>query len=166
MQRNELEASVLSEIAIYFEMPELRKQSFAYPIYADRFLDDVHIQALWRSNRKVALETLRSMRRDVMVSKAESEMDVAEVWIRRFADQNAAYSVIWADRYKEVEERMAFLQMNAANDRSEGLRIYRDWLVGEAAKDGEDNIPFRLEAELFAPFYWSNKAKYEAAMKG
>ena len=35
---NELEASVMSEMAIYCEMPELRKQAFPYEIFVDRFL--------------------------------------------------------------------------------------------------------------------------------
>jgi hypothetical protein len=164
MQRNELEASVLSEIAVYFEMPGLREASFDHEIYADRFLNDPNMQNLWRNNREVALETLRSMRRDVMVSKAEHQMDLTEVWIRRFADQNAAYSVIWADRYGEIEKQMSWLQSSAHADRSHIIRLYRGWLEQESAKDIVDNIPFRQEAELFAPFYWSNKTKYSSAM--
>jgi hypothetical protein len=64
MQRNELEASVLSEIAVYFDMPGLRQNSFDHNIYADRFLDNRSMRQLWKTNREVALETLRSMRRD------------------------------------------------------------------------------------------------------
>lgn len=160
MQRNELEASVLSEIAIYFEMPELREESFNHPIYADRFINDPNLQTLWKANRDVALETMRSIRRDVMVSKPEHLMDTSEIWIRRFADQNAIYANVWADRYNEIEQRMAALQLA---DRKTGLQEHLDWLEVEAARDPIDNIPFRQEAELFSPFYWSNKAKYEEA---
>lgn len=163
MQRNELEASVLSEIAVYFEMPGLREASFSHEIYADRFLDDRAMQTLWRTNRRVALETLRSQRRDVMVSKAEHTMDVTERWIRRFADQNDAHSVVWADRYLEIEERMSWLQQATSEDRN-FIKLYQRWLEDKAAKDSVDNIPFREEAELFSPFYWSNKRKYEEAM--
>ena len=162
MQRNELEASVFSEITIYLEMPELRADAFKHEIYADRFLNDPTILALWRSNRRVAIETIRSIRRDVMVSKAEHTMDLTERWIRRFAEQNDAYSITWADRYCEVEERMARLQ---DGDRVKALDSHRRWIEHEAAKDAVDNIPFRLEAELFSPFYWSNKAKFQKAIE-
>lgn len=164
MQRNELEASVLSEIAVYLEMPELREASFDHPIYADRFLNDA-MRRLWRINREVALETFRTMRRNVMISKPESEMDTAEIWIRRFADQNATYGIVWADRYRDIENAMASLQEEvAAGGRQQAARDYAEWIGEEAARDPVDAIPFRREAELFSPFYWSNKTKYAEAM--
>lgn len=165
MQRNELEASVLSEIAVYFEMPGLREASFSHPIYADRYLRNPMMRELWQANPAVAIETLRTMRRDIMTSKPYHEMDVAEKWIRRFSDQNAAYSVIWADRYREVEGQMALLQSAAVHNRREALDHFGEWIEEEAGRDQVDFIPFRSEAELFAPFYWDNKAKYAEAMK-
>lgn len=164
MQRNELEASVLSEIQVYFEMPALREASFNHPIYADRFLGDPMMHALWRGNREVAVETIRARRRDVMVSKPFNEMDLTEQWIRRFAEQNDAYSIAWSDRYLEVEARMAVLQFESQSDRVGAARDYFDWITAEAARDPIDNIPFRQEAELFCPFYWSNKARYAQAV--
>lgn len=169
MQRNELEASVLSEIAIYFDLPELRKCSFQHEIYADRFLHNPRMQNLYKVNRETALETLRSMRLDVMVSKPKEQMDMTEIWIRRFADQNVVYASVWADRYREVERGMSCFQRIAlgygSNPRKAALEMLRRWLDREIARDPKDNIPFRQEAELFAPFYWSNKEKYEDAMK-
>ncbi len=101
-----------------------------------------------------------------MVSKPEHLMDNTERWIRRFAEQNAAYAITWSDRYDEIEHMMAALQQSAALDRAAALGAFRVWLEQEAARDAEDNIPFRQEAELFSAFYWANKAKYAAAMKG
>lgn len=164
MQRNELEASVMSEIGVYFEVPELRAQTFGYPIYADRFLNDENMKSLWAANKDVAVETIRSIRRDVMVSKPEHQMDITEQWIRRFDEQNTAYSITWSDRYLEVEERMAHLQFGATRDRVAALESHVAWIEAEAAKDTIDNVPFRLEAELFSAFYWANKAKYAEAM--
>jgi len=164
MQRNELEASSMSEITIYFEMPELRANSFPHPIYADRFLDDVDMKALWATNKDVAVETIRSIRRDVMVSKPEHLMDITEQWIRRFAEQNAIYSITWSDRYVEVENHMSNFQMATAVSREEALAHHLNWITTEAAKDPVDNVPFRQEAELFATFYWANKEKYAKAM--
>ena len=164
MQRNELEASVFSEIQVYFEMPELRPLSFPYPIYADRFLTDPNMQALWAANRDVAVETIRSVRRDVMLSKPEHLMDKTERWIRRFAEQNAVYSITWADRYPEVEGRMSAFQIDAAYDRKHAALHHRVWLEAEAAKDTADHVPFRQEAELFAAHYWANKEKFSKDM--
>jgi hypothetical protein len=164
MQRNELVASTTSEIEIYFEMPELRALSFPFPIYADRFLNDPAMQKLWKMNKSVAIETIRTIRRDVMLSKPEHLMDLTELWIRRFAEQNSAYGIIWSDRYSEVEDHMAQLQQAAAEDRGAALARHAAWITEEAARDQVDFIPFRLEAELFAAFYWANKARYAKAM--
>ncbi len=164
MQRNELEASVLSEIQVYFEMPELRKVSFEYPIYADRFLDDPKMQKLWQANKTVAIETIRTIRRDVMLSKPEHSMDLTEKWIRRFADQNSVFAVAWADSYREVEAHMADFAAISMVDRAAAGEIHHHWVKTQAAKDPIDNIPFRQEAELFSAFYWANKEKYSKAM--
>jgi hypothetical protein len=165
MQRNELEASVLSEIAVYFEMPGLREASFQHEIYADRFLDNGDLRKLWRANKNVAYETIRTMRRHVMNSMAESDMDLAEKWIRQFARQNAAYMLAWGDRYQEVEEHMEEFQVLASVDNRAAADFHWRWLQDLMKADPEDAIPFRQEAELFSPFYWTNKAKYEAAMR-
>jgi hypothetical protein len=164
MQRNELEASTFSEIELYFQMPGLRERSFPYPIYADRFLEDEAIRILWSKNREVAVETLRTIRRDVMMSKPEHTMDLTERWIRRFAEQNAIYSITWSDRYGEVEQHMHDFTLAALEDRQTGADMHVNWLKKEAGKDPVDFIPFRREAELFAGFYWSNKEKYAEAM--
>lgn len=169
MQRNELEASVLSEIAVYFEMDGLREQSFDHEIYADRYLKSEAMRRLFIINSDTAIETLRTMRRHVMVSKPEHEMDLAESWIRRFNNQNGIYFNVWEDRFAEIERQMALFQQMACTDSDEGrkmaLGFNKIWIEKEAAKDAENNIPFRLEAELFAPFYWSNKEKYDEAME-
>ena len=105
------------------------------------------------------------MRRHVMISKPEHEMDLTEIWIRRFADQNQAYNVVWSDRYTEIENAMAALQTRTAlGHRGEVVSQFQAWLEAEADRDREDCIPFREEAALFSPFYWTNKRKYAEAM--
>jgi hypothetical protein len=165
MQRNELEASVLSEIAVYFEMPGLRECSFPHPIYADRFLLDPDMRDLWSANPAAAIDTLRTMRREVMTGRNDLLLDDAERWIRRFADQNAAWAVSWSHRYLDVENFMAAFRPLAARNRAEAAAQHVAWIGAEAARDPVDLIPFRDEAELFSPFYWTNKRRYEAAMQ-
>jgi hypothetical protein len=134
-------------------MPGLREASFPHPIYADRFLNDPYMQALWTHNKEVAIETLRIKRRDVMVSKPQHLMDTTELWIRRFAKQNEAYSLSWSDQYNDVERHMAEFQSIAmAGDRERAIHFHRDWLEAEAANDPKDNIPFRLQAEFVHRF--------------
>jgi hypothetical protein len=164
MEDNELKASVCSEIRVYFELPDLRERAFAHPIYADRFLGDSAIQTLWRKNKPVAIETLQEARRDVMFSKGEHEMDMAERWIRRFALQNRQWSTCWYDRYLEIENRMFAFQIEALNgDRSGAIKQQAAWIEREASADPADHIPFRQEAALFANIYWSNRRRYETA---
>jgi len=165
MQRNELEASVCSEIQVYFEMPGLREKSFDFPIYADRYLANPDMQIMWQAHRNVQIETLRMQRRNVMVGKPEHEMDMSERWIRRFAEQNAAYALAWSDRYHEVEAHMYDFQMMAMHGlRSDAINKHLAWLEDEAARDKADHVPFRQEAELATAFYWANKQKHAAAM--
>jgi hypothetical protein len=166
MVRNELEASVLSEIQVYFEMPELRASSFAHPIYADRYLNDPYMRILWRENKLVALETLRAIRRNVMVGMPEHEMDATELWIRKFAQLNAAYSIVWSDHYDQIERHMRDFQMDThSNGRRDAILRHRDWLEGQAGKDPVDHVPFRRQAELSTAFYWHNREKHQEAMR-
>ena len=165
MERNELESSALSEIQIYFEMPDLRAASFNHPIYADRFLQNPDMQELWKADKVAAIETIRMMRRDVMVSKPEHELDLTERWIRKFTLQNRVYSDTWADRYKEVENHMYEFRIAAIANRHDALLMHRDWLETEAGKDKVDHIPFREEAELSTAFYWKNKRNYSRDME-
>jgi hypothetical protein len=166
MQRNELEASVLSEIQVYFEMPELRARSFDHPIYADRYLNDPYMRTLWRDNKQVAIETLRVIRRNVMVGMPEHLMDVTELWIRKFAQQNAAYAIVWSDHYDTIERHMRDFQVDThTNGRRDALLRHRDWLEAEAGCDAADHVPFRRQAELSTAFYWDNKEKHQEAMR-
>lgn len=164
MQRNELEASVMSEVQVYFEMPELRALSFSYPIYADQFLNNDRMVNLWKSNRSVARETIRTIRRDIMTSKPEHLLSLTEVWVRKFVDQNTIWALIWTSRYNEIEYRMSMLQERSSYDRAGALQEHLDWLTRECARDVVDNVPFREEAELFEPFVAANKREYAKAM--
>jgi hypothetical protein len=165
MQRNELEASAFSEIEVYFAMPGLRDMSFPHEIYADRFLSDPYMQALYRSNPRVAMETVRTIRRDVMMSKPEHLLDTTELWIRRFAEQNDAYALAWSENYGLVEQTMWEFHVSAALDPRHAINWFLLRVEEWAREDPVDGVPFRQEAELFSPFYWANKARYDRAMK-
>ncbi|RUX92052.1 MULTISPECIES: hypothetical protein [unclassified Mesorhizobium] len=165
MERNELEASVASELLIYFKIEGLRESAFPHPIYADRFLNDPAMRLLWRENEVVATNTLLEARRNVMYSKPEGDMDLSERWIRKFTMQNRQWSIVWADRYLDIEDHMhRFQQMALGGDRKAAADFHADWIQAEAAMDTVDHVPFRDQALLFATIYWANRAKYDAAL--
>ena len=59
MFRNELNASMASEIELYMNYPPLRNQTFPHEIFADRFLGDPFMMARWRNDPWGTRDTLR-----------------------------------------------------------------------------------------------------------
>ncbi len=158
MQNNELEASVCSEIRAYFEMPGLRKMSFPYEIYADRFLADPKTQQRWAANPERLMDELKLYRRNVLTS--QSPQDKVEYWIRKFASQNEAWAHIWSHHYDLVEQAMVRLRDRCeAGDRAGAIRDHLKWLLSDEIAKGGD-IPFPGEAKAMAGIYWLNKAVY------
>jgi hypothetical protein len=161
MQRNELEASVLSEIEVYFQIDGLRENSFPHPIYADRFLEDDAMVSLWRASPQTALETMRTHRRNTMRVSPEHLTDFSDRWLRRFADQNRIFAGVWSHRYGDIEAHMKeMVERSCGGDRRGALHFHQAWLESEASR-GRAGIPFTPEAEMFAPIYWANKKRYE-----
>lgn len=161
MQRNELEASVCSEIAAYFALPGLREQAFAHPIYADRLLRDRSHHESWAADPVRAIERFRVLRHDVLHKQMPT--DQAEYWIRQYAAQNEAWARIWRSRYDEVEAAMVALEQRCRrHGREPALFAHLDWLRSEAICGG-GNIPFPQEARRFAEVYWANKRAYRQA---
>lgn len=155
---NELLASTTSEIRIYFELPSLRAKAFPYEIYADRFLNDLKLQARWRQEPDRLIEELKLMRRNVMNTQAPR--DQSEYWIRKFSAQNDAWASVWVDRYDMVEQAMVRLRDDCATvGRAAGLKNLMGWLASPAVSHGTDT-PFPDEAKAFAGIYWKNKAIY------
>ncbi|TIW82178.1 MAG: hypothetical protein E5V51_21220 [Mesorhizobium sp.] len=125
------------------------------------------MRLLWRENEVVATNTLLEARRNVMYSKPEGDMDLSERWIRKFTMQNRQWSIVWADRYPDIEDHMhRFQQMAHGGDRKGAADFHVDWIEAEAASDAVDHIPFRDQALLFATIFWANRAKYDAALNG
>jgi hypothetical protein len=159
---NELDASVTSEIRVYFELPGLREAAFPHGIFADRFLCDGETQERFRREPTRVLAELRARRRDAMF--AERPKDAIETWIRRFAHQNLVWAAVWARRYDEVERAMGRLRrLTHERGRAEALDAHLAWLQSAAVSFGAD-IPFPREAEAFSAVYWKNKADYEDDM--
>jgi hypothetical protein len=63
----------------------------------------------------------------------------------------------------EVENHMAAYIVKAASDPERAADMHDKWLLDKS--DKVDQIPFRNEAELFAPFYCKNKKRLDEDMK-
>jgi hypothetical protein len=171
MTDNELHASVVSEIQVYFEIPELRALSFTHPIYADRFLDFTDMRERYKRDPKLTFEEMKVIRRNTMMDANATR--IADKWIHRFYMQNAAWVACWAHRYNAIECAMSSMRncVLAGKDRKFCLDVFVDGFLpshsGYIDKDNPDagSIPFKREAEAFAGVYWANRGHYDDAMK-
>lgn len=160
---NELEASVTSEIQIYFELPGFRARSFPHEIYADRFLSDPGFVALWQNEPENAISLIKECRRDLYYAGPEIDQDMCARWVKRFARQNSAWADIWYRRYDEVENAMYELQRDSHNPtigRQRALDRFEDWLLSDAVTPHGTEIPFPEEAHAFAGIYKKMKSDY------
>ncbi|MDE1151813.1 MAG: hypothetical protein PW788_04670 [Micavibrio sp.] len=153
MQDNELYASTVTEIMVYFDMPELRAMTFPTEIFADRFLKDGGLQQRWQEEPDRLTTELYYRRRHAMFWPKEG--DAIEQWLHSFTAQNQRWFDIWRQNYDSVETAMARLTRAAfTGDRKGALQRHLDWLHEKA---GGGDIPFRAEAAAFAPAYWQNR---------
>ncbi len=160
---NELEASVVSEIQVYFELPGLRAKTFPHEIYADRFLEDKAFVTMWEEDRAGAIAHLKECRRSLYDAGPEIENDMCARWVKRFARQNSSWVDIWYRRYDEVETAMHKLSRDSRNPeigRTKALDTFADWLSSEAITRPDSDIPFADEAHTFAAVYRKMKTDY------
>lgn len=163
---NEADASTVSEIAAYFDMPALRAKSFTFEIYADRFLKDPAYHTWWKDNRDDFLESIKYKRRNLM-HPAYQPKDSPELWIHNFAAQNMALGDIWRDRVDVVEKMIWDFRSacrNPAIGPAAAMQSQMAFLLSDDITGGTD-IPFAAEAKAAAPIIWANKTKYAASLK-
>ncbi len=176
MTDNELHASVVSEVQVYFEIPELRDLSFSHLIYADRFLRDKDFVARYKADPRMGFEEMKVQRRNTMMDSTTS--NVADIWINRFYMQNAAWVACWAHSYDKIETAMAILRDGSRSKgdipetymRKQSLNTFIDTFLFDHSRHNEalsfdTNIPFAREAQAFAGVYWANRGHYDDAMK-
>ncbi len=173
--RNEREASSFTEMAIYCELPELRRQVFDHAIFADRFLfpsgdrtnPDPDWLARWRDDRQLTFQALLYERARVVLAR-DDEVDPDDpqvVWLRRYGEQGAAWVRIWSDRFREVQHAMLALEgQSRAGRRGDALRAHLDWLLSDPVTGGGD-VPFRHEAATFRHTFDELIRVYDEAMR-
>ena len=144
--RNELTASLHSEVYAYFEMDGLRRLTFPHQIWADRFLDRDAWQAFYRDNPRFAQERLRRERK--LVSTNPNPHDFIEQQIAGYFQTNIAWAEIWREIYTEIVEHMA-----AYTEGRISFADHRLWICSKY----EANIPFYAQAVAFNEVYQRNK---------
>ena len=161
--RNELDASVASELELYLRHPEFRSETFSFEIYADRFLSDREFMVRWKEDPAAMRDIVQLRRRDLMVR--ENRADPVEYWIHKFAQQNIAWSAIWSRRFDQVESKMAWLKtaIHRGTPSKEAMDTFLEWLQSREVTQGTE-IPFPDEAEAFAGVYRLNSRHYRESI--
>lgn len=171
---NERQASTLTEMAIYLELPELRRLTFDHPIFVDRFLypdgdfarPNAALVDHWRADSHTTFEFLLEQRRRVIEAPADriDPADPQVVWLRRYGEQGENWAEIWRARYREVEHAMLeVIERSAAGERRAAGRAHLDWLRSDAVTEGTD-VPFHREAWAFRAAFDTLVTTYDRAM--
>lgn len=171
--QNEREASTLTEIAIYLELPELRPLAFNHPIFADRMVfpggdlnaPDPVLLERWRSERgRVFQELMYRRAQPILAEPGEfDDTDPQIVWLRRYAEQGDAWVKVWDGHHGQVDEAMLRLREASRLDgRQAAAQRHLDWLLSPAIGDGA--IPFAAQARAFRTTYDDLLAAYDQAM--
>lgn len=144
MIENELRTALESECMVYWEIPGLRSDTFAFEIWADRFLEKP-----MRSREVMFAERRRAM--NAPTDGIEQEMSC-------YPRQNKEWGDVWKTRWNEVEKAMRLLTERASEQEgASAIENHRQWLVTGTGMTTEKPYPFPEEAEGFAQIYWTNK---------
>jgi hypothetical protein len=142
---NERDASLASEVYVYFEMPTLRAMTFEFEIWADRFLARPDVVALHRDDRPAFEAMMESERERAMSHPIEG--DVNEALIASYHELNVRWIDIWRERYLEVERAMQRFTHTCADDPAGAIETLHRWALDE---QGGGLCPFEAEARAFA----------------
>jgi len=173
--RNEREASTFTEMAIYLELPELRRLTFDHPIFADRFIFPAGdlgrpypvLVERWRSEPEIVFQELMYERAKVIWAEPH-EVDLADpqiVWLRRYGEQGSNWVRVWSNRFQLVEDSMLDLYVRSrAGQRKDAAQRHLEWLLSPDIADGS-TVPFRAEAIAFRDSFDRLIAEYDQAME-
>lgn len=177
---NELEASIHSEVLVYLELDGFRQKTFEHEIWADRFISkysyvgEQHLSNTWVDSVESPVRKAR-----VATMQNPNPYDFTELQIANYGRQNLAWSAIWKDSRREVEDHMVRFIASSEVDRDYATRCHLAWLVTRAMgtterkvvddggnveifvdqilKSSLHGIPFRSEAKDFAEVASKNK---------
>ncbi len=142
---NEKLSSLVSEVYIYFQLPELRAQTFEFEIWADRYLADDSLHRLMREDPHAFIEHFELEQGRAMT--APKLGDESERLIASYHRLNVEWAEVWRKGYNRVETALAeFRRAQAANPFDAVARL-EAWLLKE---QGDGICPFERQARAFA----------------
>jgi hypothetical protein len=144
----ELSASLETECFVYLGVPGLREISFRDEIWADRYLGGQ--VRLGESIRDV----IRQDRYKAM--QHPDPMDYCEQQIAAYARQNFEWANTW--KLEVAPGRPAFVVVEEHMSALRAGTVSIDEHVAWLEQFGE--VPFRAQAQLFAPIYWQSKLSH------
>lgn len=153
MLSNEFEASLLTEMQIYLEMPTLRPKTFAHEIYVDRYLLINPSKEFWEF-------TLRELRMKAM--RSPHPFDFLEQQIAAYGELNREWCRIWAKSWKGVDQHMEQLNKDLHIPRI--MFQHADWINQNST--GADNVPWELEAIQYSKLSRANYLKFGNYLSG
>lgn len=105
MRENEVWASLVSEVFIYFELPSLRENSFNHPIWVDMFLNKEEFKGLPMKDLYYSFLPIR------LKAYVEPKNDL-EKELGKYKQFSFLYYNTWKDFYLEVEKAVVNLKNN------------------------------------------------------
>lgn len=153
MKENEFWASLESEVYIYFYLPELREQSFAEEIWADKFLKNELYNPLYgkySSYKTQASEIARltiATARDICETQPITELDKQ---IQDYTVSSNEWADIWNRResWQKVETHIFHYLQELKTNPDKAVSYHLSWLK-ELQEQDKDGIAFGEEARAY-----------------
>ncbi len=142
---NERDASLGSEVYVYFALPQLRAQTFDFEIWADRYLADPGLIALHRDDPPAFERWFRRERERAMSDPTPGDSN--EALIASYHQLNVAWAEIWRDVAPGVEDALTEFVGDAPRDPRGATDTLAAWLLREM---GDEVCPFQAQARQFS----------------
>lgn len=151
VKQNETLASIFSEILIYFEIPNLRQNTFEHAIWVDKILQDPTYHQIYWQDRDYFIQLMYQARMNTMMNP----QDFVDRQIANYNSQNSLWCDIWRDHYNVVECHMHVWPTFGHN-----INSHIKWLEDQSQTKGQIIIPFEDCARKFSQAYQQIKIQF------
>ena len=163
---NETDASLTSEVDVYFHFPTMREKTLKGEIWADRLLDETrrplvdllrapevkmgtnypkNNREFFKQDPEMFRVFLTRLRMSILLNEEAAQDDI-EKGISQWLGRNLQYYNGWRSHFQAIENRMVQFQRIAGVDREAALDSLVKWIEEE---QGDDATPFQSVAEEF-----------------
>ena len=181
MRENEIEASNMSEVVIYYWIPGLREKTFEHEIWADRFLNEkqsllqnlevpeilkgLSNQELYDHRYGFFLKALEDQRKRIVYANIDSLVDQIERQIKAYDKNNNEFMLIWQKNAEKIEMEISKFYEICDNPvfgkELERKKMATNHLLDFLYKNMKNTTyPFPDEAKAFAKIFYGFKASH------